>query len=420
MSRHPLDHRHTPAGPMKPGAANAARESVGNTLSSTGSPLEATTRKFMEAGFGQDFSHVRVHTDGAAARSARALDAAAYTTGGHIAFGRGNYSPGTSEGRNLLAHELAHVVQQGGRASRVTHDFYSSAGSGAHESQADLAAEIVSRGGAAPALQSTSGSALQRRVEMRDVGRGEQSGFARLPELIVRLNEASGGLTFSMDGSNLIYETRDEAALTNFDRQMMGFIDQDPVIPLRLTNRNGLLGDRVNGFNFGVEADAWESGYVDIDDLLASSNLGLQFVLAHFIRERSETTNYARRIGSASMRGAAADREFDRAHRRGIDSEVEVLRGFFNDPTIRFVFEQGAAVFRVYRNARGDRFHARMTSRRGVDAVTVDVLTPDNVRHTPEDYLRLLREERIREQVRGERLRGADEHRAGGRGVPAP
>jgi hypothetical protein len=66
----------------------------------------------MEAGFGHDFSDVRLHTDGAASESARAINAQAYTVGSDVVFQSDRYSPGTDEGKHTLAHELAHVVQQ--------------------------------------------------------------------------------------------------------------------------------------------------------------------------------------------------------------------------------------------------------------------------------------------------------------------
>jgi hypothetical protein len=66
----------------------------------------------MEPRFGHDFSNVRVHANEAAARSAAAVSAAAYTVGSHIAFAAGRYAPGTGSGRQLFAHELTHVVQQ--------------------------------------------------------------------------------------------------------------------------------------------------------------------------------------------------------------------------------------------------------------------------------------------------------------------
>jgi hypothetical protein len=61
---------------------------------------------------GYDFSQVRVHTDARAAESARAVNALAYTVGQHVVFGAEQYEPGTAQGRRVLAHELAHVVQQ--------------------------------------------------------------------------------------------------------------------------------------------------------------------------------------------------------------------------------------------------------------------------------------------------------------------
>jgi len=88
--------------------------SVPAALSASGQPIDSGTRSFFESRFGQDFSHVRVHTDNAASESAEALNAHAYTVDRHILFGAGQYSPATTAGRSLLAHELTHVVQQSG------------------------------------------------------------------------------------------------------------------------------------------------------------------------------------------------------------------------------------------------------------------------------------------------------------------
>ena len=77
-----------------------------------GGPLDATTRAFMEPRFGHDFGHVRVHADSAAAAAAEALDARAFTLGRDLVFAEGEYRPHTSSGRRLIAHELAHAVQQ--------------------------------------------------------------------------------------------------------------------------------------------------------------------------------------------------------------------------------------------------------------------------------------------------------------------
>ena len=80
---------------------------------SSGRPLDSATRAFFEPRFGTDFSHVRVHTDSRAAESARSVNALAYTVGRDVVFGAGQYAPGSSEGKRLMAHELTHVVQQG-------------------------------------------------------------------------------------------------------------------------------------------------------------------------------------------------------------------------------------------------------------------------------------------------------------------
>ncbi len=81
-------------------------------LQSQSTPLASGTRQLMESRIGHDFSRVRVHTGGPAAASASAVAARAYTVGEHIVFGAGEYAPHTTAGTRLLAHELAHTVQQ--------------------------------------------------------------------------------------------------------------------------------------------------------------------------------------------------------------------------------------------------------------------------------------------------------------------
>lgn len=76
--------------------------------SSDGRPLPDNVREKMEVAFGQDFSNVQIHQD----RNAEALGAHAYTRGNHIHFAPGKYKPATHEGREILGHELTHVVQQ--------------------------------------------------------------------------------------------------------------------------------------------------------------------------------------------------------------------------------------------------------------------------------------------------------------------
>lgn len=90
----------------------AAPLTVHEVLRSTGQTFDSTTRSFMETRFGYDFSRVRVHLGGAAEKSARDVNANAYTVGQNMVFGAGQFAPGTHEGRRLIAHELTHVLQQ--------------------------------------------------------------------------------------------------------------------------------------------------------------------------------------------------------------------------------------------------------------------------------------------------------------------
>lgn len=98
------------------GNETAASLKVQEGLVSPGKPLDEQTRRVMESGLGHDFSNVRVHIDTRANAAARSLDASAYTVGNDIVFGAGKYDPDSHAGRERIAHELTHVVQQ-----RLTH-----------------------------------------------------------------------------------------------------------------------------------------------------------------------------------------------------------------------------------------------------------------------------------------------------------
>jgi len=91
--------------------SGADPESVRGQLNA-GESIDHQTRSRMERAFGHDFSQVRVHADTGAARLSRDFNARAFTIGSDVAFGAGEYRPGTLVGDALLAHELAHVIQQ--------------------------------------------------------------------------------------------------------------------------------------------------------------------------------------------------------------------------------------------------------------------------------------------------------------------
>jgi GH24 family phage-related lysozyme (muramidase) len=98
-----------------PGAVpNMAPPQVRAVVRQSGRPLDAATRGFFEPRFGLDLAAVRVHTESRAGDAARSVGARAFTVGENIVFAPGEFAPGSAGGRHLLAHELAHVVQQRG------------------------------------------------------------------------------------------------------------------------------------------------------------------------------------------------------------------------------------------------------------------------------------------------------------------
>ncbi len=108
------------------GGAGAARGEappiVHQVVNSPGEPLDAATRAVMEPRFGRDLSSVRIHNDAYAQQSAQAVEANAYAVGPHIVFNRDQFAPRSRPGFRLLAHELAHVVQQSNPGDAVVPD----------------------------------------------------------------------------------------------------------------------------------------------------------------------------------------------------------------------------------------------------------------------------------------------------------
>ena len=101
--------------------SNGVLRGVVDAVQGGGRALDPALRHSMEARFGHDFSSVRLHDDAGAAGAAAGIAASAFTVGEHVVFGTGGFDPNTPAGRRLLAHELAHVVQQrGGRSARST------------------------------------------------------------------------------------------------------------------------------------------------------------------------------------------------------------------------------------------------------------------------------------------------------------
>jgi peptidoglycan hydrolase-like protein with peptidoglycan-binding domain len=123
----------------------------------------------MEPRFGHDFSAVQVHADARAARSAAAVNALAYTVGRDVVFGAGQYAPGSGAGQRLLAHELAHVVQQSAssaaRQDGLQEKLEVGAGADAYEREADRVAEQVLRGKSAAGTPARLAPRVQRTLD---------------------------------------------------------------------------------------------------------------------------------------------------------------------------------------------------------------------------------------------------------------
>lgn len=155
-----LQRSSAPSGGAVPMAVLAqAKSSLGSgpgmlsapPITDGGRSLDGTTRSNMESGFGRDFSNIRIHDDARAHDNARTLGARAYAAGDHIIFGEGQYRPESSSGQALIAHELAHSVQQGGVQMKADGPMPAAADAEL-EAQADRAAAAVTAGRPAPAL----------------------------------------------------------------------------------------------------------------------------------------------------------------------------------------------------------------------------------------------------------------------------
>ncbi len=154
-----------------PAASELAPPIVQEVLQSPGHPLGEGTRRFFSSRFGYDFSRVRVHNDSRAAQSAEAINALAYTAGSSVVFAEGKYAPDGPSGRQLLAHELAHVVQQES-ATATTGDYALLASDHHAEREAYDAGRLVANGGQ-PTITSI--------IPSQRIGRAEKGGGADAP-----------------------------------------------------------------------------------------------------------------------------------------------------------------------------------------------------------------------------------------------
>jgi hypothetical protein len=139
----------TPPSRARPAPGRDPAAAVGGVLRQPGNPLALATLAFYSHRFGRDFSDVRVHTGAAAAASAAAVNARAYAVGRHVVLGAGHAPSHAGADGRLMAHELAHVVQQGGAEAPADTSRLAASGPAA-ESAARTASDAIARGDAAP------------------------------------------------------------------------------------------------------------------------------------------------------------------------------------------------------------------------------------------------------------------------------
>lgn len=160
------------AGPLDPEIENDIRGAQGG-----GRPLDDHVRTDMESHMGVDLSSVRVHADSRGDALSRSVQADAFTTGSDVFFRDGKYSPDSSDGRKLLAHELTHVVQQASgdvpAESRVSHP------EDTHEREAAAVADTVASASpvtSATGADATAGASVQRQEAPEEEELEEEEG----------------------------------------------------------------------------------------------------------------------------------------------------------------------------------------------------------------------------------------------------
>ncbi len=297
----PVIQRQTSETPQQDSASQSLESQLAAEKGG-GSPLSDEVRGLMEPRFGEDFSEVRVHTGSAAVQMNQQLGAQAFTHGNDIYYGKGK-APGNDA---LTAHELTHTIQQADLQVRHSTNLSS-------QTHSDLSInnkQNVSR------QFNFEDKFIQRKISVSSARKNAES---RIPEFINRLNQInSQAIRYRQGNGNLVYEIMDSEKLTNFDKDMIKFIDSSQRIPFRLVNRNKK-----------IFVDSYKFATVDIDDLLGGSIASFQLNLLHILTERFETPNYEKKR-----------RVFKRSHRLGIIRERNHLRDVLEDQTIKYTGER--------------------------------------------------------------------------------
>lgn len=300
--------------------AESVHDSVDNN-SSGGNALTSETRQFFEPRLGHSFANVRVHSDNSANESARSLGARAYTSGKHIFLAAGEYQPSTREGRQLLAHELAHVVQQ----SHVHQ----------HTRPHTLAAS----------LSRIASPKIQRRL----IATGDASGFAALANSIITVQlqvVASPAGEISLRSTDAQGPpTREAQALTDALRRIISDRNTTTIAFIHGTSSPDPIDQQ-------VMIGSYAAARIDLDDLgqLGSGEgISAGSALAHELVEQYRRQVFAEDYPTAHAAGMAEEEAVTGA-RRGASTRREIDATSYEIEVAYHYPDRTVFVTRVVRN----------------------------------------------------------------------
>jgi outer membrane protein OmpA-like peptidoglycan-associated protein len=158
-----------------PATASASLTNRIDSSRGSGSPIPGNTLNEMQSSFGTNFSNVNIHTDAESVNMNRELGAQAFTHGNDIYFNSGKFNPDSTTGKHLLAHELTHVVQQGGGGSAVQR---AEAAAGTIQRKCGPSAAAAGASGCTPLSSSPTGERIHFRINCDDLTAGEKAKIA--------------------------------------------------------------------------------------------------------------------------------------------------------------------------------------------------------------------------------------------------
>ncbi len=178
------------APPVAPASAAELNDATGMAIRpdlSSGASLPGGLQSRLQSAIGADLSGVRVHTDSTSAKAAADMGAAAFAVGQDVHFGAGNYDPKSERGQHLIAHEVAHTVQQAGAPAQTQTKLEVSEPGDTFEREADDFADAFIAGGAAPVSQTVSRGVVPRSVQRFrvDLSDWEQAPTPMVPEWLL-------------------------------------------------------------------------------------------------------------------------------------------------------------------------------------------------------------------------------------------